>query len=80
MSEAKRLAFLGQQLRCARKRRGLRLRHVARALGVSVPAVQAYETGDAHIRALRLVELADFLRFDLGRLARRRQLRERRAA
>lgn len=80
MSETRRLAYLGGRLRDARKRKGLRLRHVASALGLSIPAVQAYETGDSHIRALRLIELADFLRFDLGRLSRRRALRERRVA
>jgi len=80
MSDTKRLIYLGTQIRAARQRRGLRLRHVADALGVSIQATQAYETGETHIRALRLMELADYLRLDLGRLSRKRMLRERRAA
>ena len=75
-----RLAILGSRLRAARERRGLHLRHVAAAIGVSIPTVHAYESGAVHIPALRLVEVADFVGLDLGRISRLRALRERKAA
>ena len=73
---SKRLAYLGRRLREARERRGMRLRHAAKALRVSIATVHAYEQGDTHIPALRLVELADLYGLDLGRLSRHRALRE----
>ena len=79
MPDTPRLEALGQRLRAARKRRGLRLRHVAQILRVAITTVHGWEAGATHIPALRLVEYADLLGLDLGPLGRSRVIRDRSA-
>ena len=74
MSDTRRLERLGSAIKDARGAKGLKLRHVSLALGIPLRTVHAWEQGENHIPALRLVELADFLAIDLGRLARQRGL------
>ena len=76
MPETIRLADLGQHIRDARLRHGLRLRDVADELDVSIPTVQSWEAGRVHIPALRLLEVANVVGLNLGRVSRLRALRE----
>ena len=79
MSDRRKLGRLGQEIRAARLRQGHALRHVAAARGIHLRTLHAWETGEHHIPALRLVELADFVWLDLCRIARK-ALRAKKAA
>lgn len=51
--------LVGARLRQARVLRGLTMEDVARAVGVSVPAVQKWESGRSALSATRLVQLRE---------------------
>lgn len=62
VDEAKRVlpAQLGAVLKHLRKSRGLRLKHVAQAAGVSIGQLSVYERGEVTMSLRTLVVLANF--------------------
>lgn len=65
------LQVLGNELRAARLRRGLRLHEVARTIGVSTSVVCHYEHGQIEPPALKLFLAARLLKIDLEQLSAR---------
>lgn len=54
----------GDKIRCIRKRKGMKMKHLAEVCGVSSKTIQHYETGERHVNSEMLKLIVEKLEVD----------------